>query len=155
MRLAVYLLALILSFASCDKKQSLALEQEIQSESVIGTWELESSFGGNVANPPPIHLGQGNLLILTPDSIYQIGNGKYISGEAYQLSMEQCAYCDINPIGRVMNSNGVDLHGIPDYLGLKDNKLHYYTGQVAADGTVRTYQRVKSKDWVEKVISEK
>ena len=121
-------------FFGCNKTNS--------SLSLQGTWELRHLDGGYRApgSPTDFAPGNGNIWKFTSGTYQYFSEGE-LSGTGEFTKTKDYAIAT----GRKMDA--IILNGSADdkiYFEIKDNVLTMYHGTIAADGTVATYEKIKT-----------
>ena len=104
-----------------------------------GTWELRHVKGIQVANADPnFPKGNGNILKFNAGKLEHYAEGKLLTTEEYTVKEEKKKINDTEAqYTLVFKNNNPEKH-----IALTDGKLILFDGEIAADGTESTYEKL-------------
>lgn len=114
-------------------------KDEVQPESLIGTWELRHVLGVQVAGAPSdFPKGNGSIIQFSADEYQQIEKGKVISTGTYRIVKESAEIDGTKYDQRII----FDDDQWKTFIKLSGGDLLVCNGTIAADGTTATYEKV-------------
>lgn len=132
LNLLVMVFALLLF--SCKK-------DEVQPESLIGTWELRHVLGGQIANVPHDYPeGNGSIIQFSSSEYQIIAEGRVISKGTYHIVQDQAEIDGTSYKQQII----FDEEPEKAYIKLSGSKLLVCWGTIALDGYTNTYEKIVS-----------
>ncbi|MGX5690391.1 hypothetical protein [Arcticibacter tournemirensis] len=114
-------------------------EDEVQPESLIGTWELRHVLGGQIAGAPSdFPKGNGKIIQFSADEYQRIEDGKVVSTGTYRIVKESAEIDGTKYEQRII----FDDDQWKTFIRLTGNKILICSGTIAADGTTATYEKI-------------
>jgi len=137
--LAMKHLILFMAFATVILSSCKKQNQEGNSQSIVGRWELRQIFGAQIPNAQTVFSkGNGRFLEFTETEYRYTESGKVTYTETYQLATES-KEIDGNSYSRVFLAGK---NNFKNYFKITGNKLMISNGTQAADGTTVIYERL-------------
>lgn len=134
-------LCFLLFPVSCTKENAVKENKIHGQQTLPGTWELRSAYGGySPGFGGDFAAGNGTLWIFTDSNFERISKGNLYDSGRYHISS------GINPAtGTNMDMLTLDVDFGPSfYFNIANDTLTLYLGIVAADGTIDKYVRIKN-----------
>ncbi len=114
-------------------------EDQVQPESLIGTWELRHVLGVQIAGAPSdFPKGNGSIIQFSADEYQRIEDGKVVSTGTYRIVKESAEIDGTKYDQRII----FDDDQWKTFIKLTGNKLLICSGTIAADGATATYEKI-------------
>lgn len=134
MKRNISLLLIMLSIGIYSSCKNNAADSKLD-----GSWELRHIQGIQVANVDPnFPKGNGNILKFNGGKLERYAEGKLLTTESYTLKEEKKKINNSEAqYTLVFKNNNPEKH-----IALTDGKLILFDGEIAADGTESTYEKL-------------
>lgn len=114
--------------------------EEVQPETLEGTWELRHILGVQVAGAPSqFKKGNGSIIRFVGNKYERIEAGKVLMAGAFTI-IKDSAEVDGN---KYANKIIYDDQAWGDHIKITGKQMLICTGTIAADGTTSTYEKIK------------